>query len=264
MKNLKISSRESTGNKMPAIQVYKLGSTMIPVEQSKTAKAYICPWTKKIYATKRGYVKHLKTLRTNRIHARYRRLRHQRKLEDMRNQPNFDSVINWIHLNPEVFWENAKQYEWTSDAARWDKIRDSFTVTIQHLSLIYSDRVSNTHDCPLNGVTNWSGRDTFEDGTIKPRGYPGFNGTIIFKTSHEPLSFSSNIFKGTGINTGSGGGGNNIYRFSVRMFLDDWPGIAKTIQAAKEQHERDHFLDMIKNEYTPYRVPTFAFGKGLY
>lgn len=250
---------------MPAIQVYKHRGNLpglIPVEEAKTVKAYQCPFTGNIIQSKRSYIKHLKTLRANRMHAHARRLRHQRKLEDMRNQPNFQSVINWIHLNPEVFWENAKRNGWISDKHIWDKIRDSFAVTIQCLNLTYSNCVSNSHSRPFNGVTNWSGRDILDNKTPAPVGYPGFVGTIIFKTSHSFPSFSSNIFEGTGINTGTGGGGgNNEYRFDVRFFLDDWPGIAKQIQTAKEQHEHDGLIDMIKNEYTPYRVPSFGFGK---
>lgn len=248
---------------MPAIQVYKSGATMIPVDEAKKAKAYICPWTSKLYATKRSYVKHLKSLRVERMHKRARHLRHQRKLEDMWNQPDFDSIIKWIHLNPEVFWENAKRNGWYSDGPRWDKIRDTFTITIEHLSLTYSDCVSNSHDCPHNGVTNWGGRDTLKDGTLAPRGYPGFSGSITFKTSHEPYSFASNILEGTRIHTGSGGGGgSNRYSYSVSFFLDDWPGIAARIREEKEKHERDGLLDMIKNEYKPYKVAGFNYGKG--
>jgi len=248
---------------MPAIQVYKSGSTMIPVVEAKKSKAYICPWTDKLYATKSSYVKHLKALRVERMHRRAKYLRHQRKLEDLWNQPDFDSVIKWIHFNPEVFWENAKRRGWASDGAKWDKIRDTFTITIEHLSLSYSDCISNSHSCPHTGVTNWSGDEKLKDGTPAPKGYPGFRGRITFKTSHEPYSFSSNILKETGIHTGSGGGGgNNNYSYSVIFFLDDWPGIANRIAEEKEKHERERLLDMIKNDYTPYRVKDFNYGKG--
>lgn len=247
---------------MPAIQVYKHKGTMIPVDDAKKSKAYICPWTNELYATKRSYVTHLKRLREDRMHRRAKQLRHQRKLEDLWNQPDFDSVIRWIHLNPEVFWENAKRRGWHSDEPRWDKIRDTFTVTIEHLSLSYSDTVSNSHSCPRNGVTNWGGDKKLKDGSPAPRGYPGFSGRITYKTSHEPLSFASNIMEGTGINTGTGGGGgNNTFSYDVKFFLDDWPGIANQIKEEKEKYEREKLIDMIKNNYTPYCVPSFNFGK---
>jgi hypothetical protein len=248
---------------MPAIQVYKHKGTMIPVEKAKTARAYVCPWTGELYATKRSYVGHLKRLRTERMHKRARYLRHHRKLEDMWNQPDFDSVIRWIHLNPEVFWENAKRQGWHSDGGRWDKVRDTFEVKITSLNLSYSDCISNSHACPHNGVTNWGGRDTFNDGTLRPRGYPGFSGRIELHMPVEPLSFSSDVFRGTRIHTGTGGGGGNgNYGYEVKFFLADWPGIADRIAKEKEKHEKDGIIDMIKNEYKPYVVPNFTFGKG--
>lgn len=247
---------------MPAIQVYKSGSTMIPVDTAKKAKAYICPWTNNLYATKRSYVSHLKRLRTDRMHRRAKQLRHYRKLEDLWNQPDFDSVVRWIHLNPEVFWENGKRNGWHSDGPRWDKIRDSFTVKITGLNLTYSDTVSNSHDCPHNGVTNWGGDKTLADGTPAPRGYPGFSGRIELTMPVEPLSFCSDVFEGTRIHTGTGGGGGNgNYGYEVKFFLADWPGIADRIAKEKEKHERDGIIDMIKNEYKPYVVPKYTFGK---
>lgn len=246
---------------MPAIQVYKSGATMIPVDNAKKAKAYICPWTNTIYATKRSYVKHLATLREDRMHRRAKHLRHQRKLEDMWNQPDFGSVVRWIHLNPEVFCENAKRNGWPSNSGRWDKIRDSFTIKITSLKLTYSDTVCNSHSCPHNGVTNWN-RATFKDGTPKPNGYPGFSGRITFKTSHQPYSFASDILKSTRIHTGSGGGqGTNTYSYDVKFFLDDWPGIAARIQEDRERYERYILFDMIKNQYKPFRPDGFNYGK---
>lgn len=247
---------------MPAIQVYKSGATMIPVDDAKKAKAYICPWTKELYASKRSYVSHLKKLRTDRMHRRARHLLHQRKLSDMWNQPDFDSVIKWIHLNPEVFWLNAKRQGWSSDATRWDKVRDSFSLKITSLNLTYSDSVSNSHSCPHNGVTNWGGRDTFKDGTLKPRGYAGFSGRIEFHAPVEPLSFCSDVLKGTRIHTGTGGGGGGgNYGYSVTFFLDDWPGIAERIAADRVKYERDNLINMIKNEHKPFKIDGFSYGK---
>jgi hypothetical protein len=151
---------------------------------------------------------------------------------------------------------------WTSDRARWEKVRDSFTVTILGLKLSYSDLISNSHDCPHNGITNWDRKKLLQDGSPAPQGYPGFSGRIQFQTSNDPVGFSSDIFKGTRIRTGGGGGGGrNIYTFGVSFFLDDWPAIAERINEQKAKHEHDGLIDMIKNQYQPYRVPEFKFGK---
>lgn len=44
---------------MPAIKVYKSGQkgVLIPVSEAKVAAGYQCPWTGKLYATKKSYVK---------------------------------------------------------------------------------------------------------------------------------------------------------------------------------------------------------------
>lgn len=247
---------------MPAIKVYKSAGVMIPVADAKVAKAYICPWTNQLYATKRSYVNHLEKLRKDRMHKRARHLLHQRKLQQMWDQPDFESVIKWIHFNPEVFWANAKRNGWASDASKWDKIRDEFDFKITYLSLSYSDSVSNSHSCPHNGVTNWGGRDNLKDGTPAPRGYPGFSGRIAFRVSPPPFSFSSDILKATRMHTGSGGArGNNTFSYDVKFFLDDWPGVAETIRVQREQYEKDNFMDMIKNTYRPFRIKDFTYGK---
>jgi hypothetical protein len=247
---------------MPAIKVYKHNSVMIPVDDAKKAKAYICPWTNELYATKRSYVSHLKRLRTERMHKRAREIRHTNKLQDMWNQPDFDSVIKWIHNNPEVFWLNAKRRGWDSNHKKWESIRDTFVVNITGLKLTYTDRVSNSHSSPYNGVTNWGGDTLLKDGTPAPRGYPGFTGRIELHMPVEPLSFSSDVFKGTRIHTGSGGGGGGgHYGYSVSFFLDDWPGIANRIRAEKEAYEKEHFLDMIENKYKPFKIKDYNYGK---
>jgi hypothetical protein len=251
---------EQLGVGMPAVQVYKNNGIMIPVDQAKQCKAYVCPWTKQLYATKRSYVAHLKRLRTDRMHRRAKELQHRRKLEDMWNQPNFDAVVRWIHNNPEVFWASA-QKGCRQSADKWNKIRDTFEIKITHLALSYSDMVSNSHVCTHNGVTNWGGNNKLKDGTAAPRGYPGFTGNIELHMPVEPLSFSSDVFRGTRICTGTGGGGGGHYRYNVAFFLDDWPGIAAQIAAARAQYEKQHLLDMIKNEHKPFAVASYTYGQ---
>lgn len=247
---------------MPAIKVYKHNGVMIPVDSAKTAKAYICPWTGELYATKRSYVGHLKKLREQRMHKRARIIRRQRKLEDLWNQPSFDKIIKWIHLNPELFWENAKRNGWHSDAARWDKIRDTFTVTIKYLTLTYNDCVSNSHSCPRGGVTNWGGRDTLKDGTPAPRGYPGWTGRISFQLSTGTISFSSYVFKGTGINTGSGGGGGGgTFSYDLKMFMDDWPGLKSAFNEQMTKHDKQQTFNAVSGKrYDPFTM-NYTYGK---
>ena len=248
---------------MPVIQVYKHGGLMVPVDSAKKAKAYICPWTKEMFATKRGYVNHLKSLRVDRMHRRAKQLRWQRKLEDLWNQPSFDKIVKWIHLNPEVLWENAKRNGWSSDSARWDKLRDSYTVTVRYLHLAYSDSVSNSHSHPRNGVSNWGGRDTLKDGTPAPRGYPGWQGRISYQLNSDALGFGSDVFKNTGLNTGTGGGsgGSGIYSYDLKMFMDDWPGLKTAFTEQLSAHEKQQTFNAVSGKGYDKFTMNYTYGK---
>jgi hypothetical protein len=247
---------------MPAIQVYKSNGIMIPVDDAKKSKAYICPWTKELYATKRSYVNHLKSLRTTRMHKRARDLAFTRRLEGLWNQPDFTGVINWIEANPDVFWTLANRNCWHSGKTKWAKVRDEFGIKIQYLSLDFSESISNSHSCPHTGVTNWGGDRKLPDGSPAPRGYPGFGGRISFKLTHDTPSFCSDIFKSTRIHTGTGGGGgNNIYTYGVSFFLDDWPGIAKTLEAERHVHDRAQTIATLSRKSTTSFKKSFSYGK---
>ena len=207
---------------MPAIQAYKHNGKIIPVADAKLGRAYVCPWTRELYSTKRAYVKHLKELRVTRMHSRARANRWQRLGEDLWNQTSFEKIIKWVELHPEWFLDNAKRNGFYGSAKQFDSVRDSFSIKITYLDLYWDDNVSNTHDCPHNGVTNWSGTDK-----NAPRGYPGWRGRIEYEISHELPGFGSDLMEGTRIYTGTGGGGGENYGYSVSFFADDWPGLVK-------------------------------------
>ena len=87
------------------------------------------------------------------------------------------------------------------------------------------------------------------DGTPRPRGYPGWGGRIEYQISHD-LGFGSDLMRGIGIHTGTGGGiRDNRYGFDVKFFDSDWPGIAsRRLQMKVEAvlSERGYGWDQIK------------------
>lgn len=242
---------------MPRIQVYKDKGKMIPVEQAKLANAFICPWTENLFATKRGYVKHLRDLRETRMHRRAKQNRWQKKFEDFYNQPDFDSVIRWVELNPEFFFDHATKNGFGYN--RHADKRNDFWIRITYLNLRWSDNLSNSHSCPRGGVQNW-GRQPG-----KPDGYPGWGGSIEFQVSHS-LGFGSDVFRNLGINTGTGGGiSDNRYGFEVKFFASDWPKIYAQIAVEQDRFEKENLLKTIKTGYnTPYVVPGYQYGKPIY
>lgn len=207
---------------MPKISAYKHNGTIIPVDKAKIGTAYQCPWTGRIVATKRSYVKHLKDLRKDRIHKAIKERKFNLLGENFRNQSNFNKIIDWIHLHPEWFLENSMRNDDCRSERYNKKLFDKFSIEMINLNLRWSSHVSNSHSCPLNGVTNWC--NSYDD---RPTGYPGWQGRIKFKTTCEIPGFMSALFKNTGINLGSGGGGGQYYTYDVSIFVDDWPKLRK-------------------------------------
>lgn len=240
---------------MPKIKVYKGNGLMIPIELAKTANAYQCPWTDKIYSTKRDYLKHLKNLRETRMHHRARTIIKNKIKQDLWNQDSFDDIINWVSIHPEFMFDLFLNQAWTHDKTRLEKYRSSFLVDITYLDVVWSENCSNTHRKPHNGVTNWGGKEKLPDGTDAPRGYAGWIGNIEFKVNC-PMSEGSNVFSHLRMNTGSGGGGgDNRYRYSVTFFADDWPELHKQ---HKHQMAEDILLDNKIKRYT------YNYGKSDY
>jgi hypothetical protein len=119
-------------------------------------------------------------------------------------------------------------------------------------NLTFGD-VSNSHSCPMNGVTNWCNRDK-----SCPSNYPGWNGRVWIRYAEEPASFSNGPLSVTLTHTGTGGGGsyNGVwksvstarwnrygfkspknaypeiacYSWDYRIYASDWPLIGLEIE----------------------------------
>ena len=234
---------------MPKIKAYKGNGLVIPVDEAKIGVAYKCPWTSKTFSTKRSYVTHLSKLRTSRMHARAKSIRLIKLKQDLWNQPDFDSVIEWISLHPEFMISNL--------GPRVSHIDPSnFSVEITYLKLQYADRVSNSHSCPRGGVTNFNSRSADRIGSPVPNGYPGWQGVIEYKISHD-VGFGSDILKSTGIHTGTGGGrGNLSYGYDVKFFESDWPKIGDSFRQKKVFST---LAELSSNEWSEY-----IYGKPRY
>jgi len=216
---------------MPKIKAYKGNerAVLIPVDDAKIVTAFKCPWTEQVYATKKAYVKHLRELREDRIHRAIRARIQNKIFEELINQPSFDKIIEWIETHPEFFFDRAIERGRAGWSDRRLHLRDKFWIKITYLDVRWSDSVSNSHSCPRGGVTCWSSREA-EDG--RPRGYPGWQGRIEFQLSHD-LGFGSDVFRGVGIHTGTGGGTSNNRYYDVKFFASDWPSLAASLAFEK-------------------------------
>lgn len=232
---------------MPRIKAYVNGKSMIAVDSATVKTVFRCPFTQNLFPTKNSYSKHLMEYRKF-IHRRISENNHKRMLSDLHSQTSFENIIKWIEKHPAFFYYNGLRYGSSPKCI----MPNNFSIKITYLNLIWSDSVSNTHDCPHNGVTNWGGREKFNDGTPKPRGYPGFDGRIEYKLSHDRSGFfSMDILDNTGIHTGTGGGiSGNRYGFSVKFFEADWPGLTEYVTMEKLKGNTDfHHINIGKPVY---------------
>lgn len=116
--------------------------------------------------------------------------------------------------------------------------------------------VSNSHSCPVDGVTNWGRREP-----NTPVAYYGWNGRVWIRYKSAARGFGHDPFSATLTHTGTGGGGSysgpfsaislarfrryghmppqnaypevHCYSWDYRIFLDDWPGLKDHIEKEK-------------------------------
>jgi hypothetical protein len=107
----------------------------------------------------------------------------------------------------------------------------------------YRDRVSNTHSCPRNGVTNWGSK------ADKPKGYPGIYGRIEIKVQNKDnySGFLSDYLGPADVHTGSGGHGD----YDVTLWLDDWPGLKETVEKQIAEYNEQHVVNILAGKKSP-------------
>jgi len=144
---------------------------------------------------------------------------------------------------------------------KWMKKWNNIDFEIIQENLRYSDKTSNTHCCPINGVTNW---EVKED---KPIGYPGWTAHWIIGMSdktYKKIDFFSGFLRGhyypnekmyslLGIHTGSGGtwsrpkdGKQETYsHYYMTFFADDFPNLQRWLLKAKLKEGTGHEIERI-------------------
>lgn len=115
-------------------------------------------------------------------------------------------------------------------------------------------RVSNSHDRPIQGTSNWGGRVPGA-----PHHYPGWKGRVWVRYARPVDSFGSDPWRSTLTWTGTGGFGGydgpwsgimglwhraareiqkqypepQIYSWDFRFFLQDWPLLERWVEAQR-------------------------------
>ena len=177
--------------------------------------AYKCPDTGEIFEWKRDYD------------------RHRRKfLAEQRKKENHQNVLQAFADKLAKFRDTAQT---TSDIEQWIVDNSKFLVhrntvfnhrkksdlkfTNVNINVRYNDCIANTHSAPFDGVENWSRLKHL------PKGYPGWYGRAEFSYDGDVDGFFSDLFRHTGIDLGTGSGGNKWYGCEIILWEADWPGL---------------------------------------
>ena len=191
--------------------------------------AYKCPDTGKLFEHIKDYRSHRK-----KVLAKLARER------EIKNAAELDQ--KWWEKN---FWHGVKSLAQLKAAImlhrdvlalrglKFDRslphVKPTPIVEITEFSLTYNDHISNTHSCPHNGVNNLGRYNT------RPLGYSGWHGRIDYRVqSCAKQSYcypgGGDMWKGTRIHTGTGGGGGfkeptqtQSFGYDITLWAADWP-----------------------------------------
>lgn len=180
-------------------------------------EAWECPTTGSLFKHKEDYRRHMAKLAAARRFAANRKLMLAQAevcVKELHQQKSFKEICQWIEKNYRLLYE--RQIIIGNFSNRRNAMPSGFFVKdVSFENMVWSDRCSNSHSAPAGKRTNWGGQHP-----DVPRGYPGYTGSISFTTS---LYGHCDLFKNTGIHTGSGGGSEQRFRFGVTLFAEEWP-----------------------------------------
>jgi hypothetical protein len=139
-------------------------------------------------------------------------------VDELRMLGSFEAIEQWLETNYALLFErqiiNGNINFWGEKTKTMPK---GFALkNVRLLNMTWQDSCSNTHCAPRGKFTNWGG-----DKKGYPRGFPGYRGRIEFEIGKH-YTHSSDLFRDTGIHTGSGGGGE-FSGYDVTMFAEEWP-----------------------------------------
>ena len=201
-----------------------------------------CPKTGKLFETDKAYRvhiiglrKHLNEKRPGKIRRRECMQRRKRLMTEVRDEIAELGDVTLI----EKYVKNNCGRIMTAWNGSGDPIIHALLKNLKmeefELDLRFSERVSNTHEKPRGGVTNWGRRNP-----ELPTGYPGWSGNIKYTLNFNPEKSPkrgnlcldhTNALGWAGIHTGTGGGrgpnGVHQYEFGVTMFLSDFEALKK-------------------------------------
>lgn len=226
--------------------------------------AYKCDVTGKLFEDEKKYQKH--------VDAINRKLAHERKINESYkpdqqwwNDNFYNRVKSIAQLEAAILHHRAafaangvKNYSTNLRLLQLTPI-----IKFNKLSIAYREKVSNSHHCPHNGMTNF-----LMDSLKGPTSYPGWIGYIdytvqSYKNQLYAYPGGSDMFRNTRIFTGNGSGGYHYddpnhtqsFGYDIKLFASDWPAMANEYEKVKVYNIMrgypDIDIDSIVNEWNP-------------
>lgn len=203
-------------------------------------QAYKSEHTGELFATKKLYNDHLKTWKNN-----------KKIKKDEITETKLKNIPRLTATSIEDFRQKMFDTITKLNNNKEDKLLGLF------FSNFYFTNVSNSHHCPIGGVTNWAERET-----DKPTSYIGWcvNIHIIYSsehnTSNERRDLEELVKKFPGFNLGGGGYDGEEYNgikgyvlhYSLNLYLSDFPVLQK---------QYDKFISLTK-KYNDWKKKTIT------
>jgi hypothetical protein len=223
--------------------------------------AWKCEQDGKIFEDKKKYQLHLRKLAQHSLAQRKLKIAEAEKdalwAELYEREQSIDDWMQMVIDYQHLFWAEAAAgdpYDWKIVGTKMSRAKDAKVVPVPRVlkiehSLRWNDSVSNSHSCPVGGVTNFSQSHNRQQGLNLPEGYPGWQGRVDWIVEWpkelDYVYLGSDLFsRGTfqsgrqraHTGTGGGGGGRMSKEFNTwvhcpgydfRIFAADWPGMAR-------------------------------------
>lgn len=171
----------------------------------------------KLFEHKPAYIAHLKKLsRKRQSELKIVKIKNDKKqfLDDMGNS------VKTINDLEQFIVDNWKWFHYNGlSTENYNKNITFMPIVSCKIYVSWKPLVSNTHNCPRNGITNWSPSWNPE----LPKGYPGWHGTLEIKLTNDKSLSVWDYFSGTTICSGSG----SANKMEVLLFDADFPAMAQ-------------------------------------
>ncbi len=225
-----------------------------------------CDEDGKLFEDKKKYQNHLRKLARERNTRRKlmvaEAIADQKWNELYEREMTIDQWADMVVAEQDLFWAEAAKsdpYDWKSVGKTYKKVVCPVPrlLGFTTFNVRWNPRVSNSHSCPHNGVTNWGGKEQI-DGQPAPTSYPGWSGRVdwivAWPKEWDGLYLGGDLFAGlfgrTGRQrayTGTGGGGGmrwdedhkchvQSFGYDFKLFAADWPGMAR-VEGMKQFNE---------------------------